>query len=123
MLPVLWHHPIRCFGITHLDENGWANLTQTLAGHRDQPEKCVVVVTVDTTGLGKGDAMLATSTAVAACSHVLAMGTLAKSQTFHTACPHVTQAELRALEATHSCSWRANDQIVRAPFWMARTTA
>ena len=34
--------------------------------------------------------MLATSTAVAACSHVLAMGTLAKSQTFQTACPHGT---------------------------------
>jgi hypothetical protein len=55
--------------------------------NRDQPEKCVVVVTVDTTGLVKSGAMLATSTAVAACSHVLAM---AKSQTFQTACPHGT---------------------------------
>jgi hypothetical protein len=31
MLPVLWHHPSVCFGITHLDETGWANLTQSLA--------------------------------------------------------------------------------------------
>jgi len=37
MLPVLWHHPFVCFCITHLDENGSANLTQTLTGASQVP--------------------------------------------------------------------------------------
>ena len=54
--------------------------------NRDQPEKCVVVVTVDTTGLVKGGAMSPRRRlhgSLAASSHVLAMGssaTLAKSR-------------------------------------------
>ena len=52
MLPVLWHHPIVCFDITHLHEKWLADLTQTWAlPNARSAEKCVVV-TVDPTGLG-----------------------------------------------------------------------
>src|SRR6478672_2867088 len=57
MLPVLWHHPLVCLGITHLDENGAKSYPNFGVANRDTPEKCVVVVTVDTTGLVKGGAM------------------------------------------------------------------
>ena len=80
MLPVLWHHPSVCFGITHLDERMAGRSDPNFGvANRDQPEKCVVVVTVDTTGPVKGGAMPPAAAAMAALRRA-SSATLAKSR-------------------------------------------
>ena len=89
--------------------NDWPNLTQTLAlPIADQPEKCVVVVTVDTTGLVKIGAMSPRRRlhgSLAASSHVLAMGFLGDSgevsvETVQTARLHGTVRSYGVLKRT-----------------------
>ena len=109
MLPVLWHHPFVCLGITHLDENGWANLTQTLAlPIAISRKKCVVVVTVDTTGLVKGGAIpppLPLQPLQPAAMYFDRRRWRSLGRNFSDCAPtrDVAEAELRGLEA-HSCS-------------------
>ena len=78
-----------CFGIIHLCALA-SPIWMRMAGksdpnfgvaNRDQPEKCVVVVTVDTTGLVKGGAMpAAASIAAIAALRWASSATLAKSR-------------------------------------------
>jgi len=79
MLPVLWHHPFGVLASSILMRMAGRSDPNFGVANRDQPEKCLVFFTVDTTGPVKGGAMPPAAAAMAALRRA-SSATLAKSR-------------------------------------------